>query len=71
MAKNRKADNDPLKEIKDNIQTIKNLLILHLIQNGAQADQIEKVLQVKNVASTNIPKSFSIRELQKKEGKRK
>ena len=58
-----------LKEINDRLQAIENLLILQLIQNGASAKQIEKVLQVKNVAPTNIPKSFSIRELQKKNDK--
>ena len=68
MAKN-KTEPDPLKDIKDKLQAIENLLILQLIQNGAQADQIEKALQVKNVAPTNIPKSFSVRELQRKEAK--
>ena len=55
--------------ISEKLQAIENLLILQLIQNGAQADQIEQVLQVKNVAPTNIPKSFSVRELQKKKAK--
>ena len=49
-----------LGEINEKLQSIENLLILQLIQNGASAKQIEKVLQVKNVAPTNIPKSFSI-----------
>ena len=55
-----------LGEINEKLQSIENLLILQLIQNGASAKQIEKVLQVKNVAPTNIPKSFSIKGLQKK-----
>ena len=60
-------DNNKLpKEINEKLQAIENLLILQLIQGGATAKQIEKVLQVKNVAPTNIPKSFSVKELQRK-----
>ena len=58
-----------LKEINEKLQSIENLLILQLLQNGATAKQIEKVLQVEKVAPTNIPKSFSIKELQKKNAK--
>ena len=62
-------DDKELEELNEKLQSIENLLILQLIQNGANARQIEKVLQIKNVASTNIPKSFPIKELQKKNAK--
>ena len=58
-----------LKELNEKLQAIENLLILQLIQDGATAKQIEKVLQVKKVAPTNIPQSFSIKELQRKNAK--
>ena len=69
MAKENKQDIDPLKEVKEKLQAIENLLILQLIQGGASAKQIEAVLQVKSLAPTNIPMSFSVKELQKKEAK--
>ena len=61
-----KSEKEILEEINEKLQAIENLLILQLIQNGANAKQIEKVLQVKNIAPTNIPQSFSVKGLQKK-----
>lgn len=58
-----------LKEVNEKLQAIENLLILQLIQNGATAKQIEAVLQVGKVAPTNIPKSFSIKDLKRKNAK--
>jgi hypothetical protein len=59
-------DEKQFKEMNEKLQAIENLLILQLIQGGATAGQIEKVLQVKSFASTNIPKSFSIKDLRRK-----
>jgi len=56
-----------IKGVKEELAAIKNLLILQLIQNGASAKQIEAVLSVKNVAPSNIPKSFSIKKLRKQQ----
>jgi len=61
-------DDEIIKEMSGKLQSIENLLILQLIQGGATAKQIEKALQVKKVAPTNIPQSFSVKELQKKNG---
>jgi len=62
-------DDKILKEMNEKLQAIEDLLILQLIQNGASAKQIEKVLQVKNIAPTNIPKYFSIKDLRRKNAK--
>jgi len=58
-------------EMNKKLKAIESLLILQLIQNGVEAKQIEKVLQVEKIASTNIPKSFPVNELKKKNGKTK
>ncbi len=54
-----------IKEMKEELADIKNLLILQLLQNGATAKQIEIVLSIKKVAPSNIPKSFPIKKLRK------
>ncbi len=54
-------------ELKEELTSIRSLLILQLIQNGANAKQIEDVLKVKKIAPSNIPKSFSIKKLKRGE----
>ena len=61
-------DDKQFKEIGEKLGAIEKLLILQLIQGGATAKQIEKALQVKKIAPTNISKSFPVKELQKKNG---
>ena len=60
-------DETQFKELKEELTSIKSLMILQLIQNGASAKQIEAVLKVKKIAPSNIPKSFSIKKLKKGE----
>jgi len=58
-------------EMNNRLKAIESLLILQLIQGGAEAKQIEKVLQIDKIAPTNIPKSFPVSDLKKKDGKTK
>lgn len=51
------------KELKEELISIKGLLILQLIQNGAKTEQIETVLKIKKIAPSNIRKSFPIKKL--------
>jgi len=55
MPRKKKSPSDPLNEFKEKLQAIENLLILQLIQGGATAKQIEKVLQIESFSQTNIP----------------
>jgi len=56
-----------LKGLKENIIQIESLLILQLLQGGTSPEQIETVLKIKNIYSSNIRASFPIKKL-KKEG---
>lgn len=56
-----------MKGVKEDLAAIKNLLILQLLQGGASPKQIGTVLAIKNVAPSNIPKSFPIKRLRKEQ----
>ena len=71
MDKDKEKINNLLENMNERLLAIESLLILQLIQNGAEAKQIEKVLQIKKIAPTNISKSFSVNELKKKNDKTK
>lgn len=58
-------DEKQFKELKGELISIKSLLILQLIQGGANAKQIEEVLKVGKIAPSNISKSFSIKKLKR------
>lgn len=56
-------------DLNKRMQSVENLLILQLIQNGATTEQISEVLQVESVAPSNLSASFPIKKLKKKEVK--
>lgn len=59
-----KTTNEP--EIKNNLQCIKNLLILQLIKDGAAADEISIALKAGAVNPSNIRIAFPMRRIKRK-----
>jgi len=58
-----------LREMNEKLQSIENLLILQLIQNGAKSEQISAVLKVKYINPSNVRDSLPVSKLQKREAK--
>jgi hypothetical protein len=61
--KKKKTDSEVIE-----LQSIKNLLILQLIRDGATSEEISLALKAGQVSASNIRKSFPMRKVRKKNG---
>lgn len=68
--KREESDDGPIKKMIEELSSVKKLLILQLIQNGATSEQISLVLKTKNINPSNISDSFPIKKLHRKETKK-
>ena len=59
------AQEKEIERLKENLIQIESLLILQLLQGGTSPEQIETVLKIKNIYSSNIRASFPIKKLKK------
>lgn len=53
------------------IQSIKNLLILQLIRDGATSEEISIALKAGHVSPGNVRKAFPMKKIRRKNGKEK
>ena len=53
-------------DVKDELQSIKNLLVLQLIRDGATSEEISIALKAGPVSPSNIRTAFPMRQIRRK-----
>ena len=63
----KKIQNKELEEL----QSIRSLIILQLIRDGASSEEISKALKIREVSPSNIRTKFHMKKFKRKNGKKR